>query len=82
MISDRMRRLGDERNVAVGQLAASGDLKTIGEVTRQSVSLAEARLGAVSAEEQRAQILYESAKCEAAERGVSLSTVMNERVIK
>jgi hypothetical protein len=81
MISDRMRRLGEERHVAVGQLAASGDLKTMGEVTRQSVSLAEASEARreVSAEERRAQTLYERAKAEAAERGVPLSTVMNEK---
>jgi predicted flavoprotein YhiN len=81
MIAERMRRLGEARHVAVGQLAASGDLKTMGEVTRQSVSLAEARRGEVSAEERRAQTLYERAKAEAAERGVSLSRVMNERAL-
>jgi hypothetical protein len=42
MITERMRRLGEERHVDVGQLAASGDLKTMGQVSRQSVSLAEA----------------------------------------
>ena len=82
MIAEHMLRLGEERHVAVGQLAASGDLKTMGEVSGQSVSLAEARRGEVSAEERRAQTLYEHAKAEAAERGVSLSTVMNERAVR
>jgi hypothetical protein len=82
MIAERMRRLGEERHVVVGQLAASGDLKTMGEVTRQSVSLAEARRGEVSAEERRAQNLSERAKAEAAGRGVALSVVMNERAVR
>jgi hypothetical protein len=84
MIKGRMRRLGEEWHVAVGQLAASGDLKTMGEVSRQSVSLAEASgaRGEMSAEERRAQTFYERAKAEAAERGVSLSTVMNERAVR
>jgi hypothetical protein len=82
MIAERMRRLGAKGHVAVGQLAASGDLKTMGEVTRQSVSLAEARRGEVSAEERRAQTFYERAKAEASQRGVPLSTVMNERAVR
>lgn len=84
MISDRMRRLGEERHVAVGQLAASGDLKTMGDLTSQSVSLAEASeaRGGVSAEERRGQTLYERAKAEAVERGVPLSTVMNEQAVR
>jgi hypothetical protein len=82
MIAERMRRLGEERHVVVGQLAASGDLKTMGEVSRQSVSLSEARRGAVSAEDRQARDWLARAKEEAAERGVSLSEIMNEKVLK
>jgi|SRR5215211_7390485 len=84
MITERMRRLGEERHVAVGQLAASGDLKTLGEATTRSVSLAEAS-GAgreVSAEERQARDWLARAKEEAAERGVSLSVVMNEKAMR
>jgi hypothetical protein len=86
MISDRMRRLEDkgqpaDRNTAMEQLAAEGNLRTLGEATTRSVSLAEAGRE-VSAEDRQARDWLTRAKEEAAERGVSLSTVMNERVLK
>jgi hypothetical protein len=84
MISERMDKRRIDRREAVGQLAAEGNLRTLGEVSRQSVSLAEASgaRGEVSAEERRAQTFYEHAKAEASERGVPLSTVMNEKANK
>jgi hypothetical protein len=87
MIAERTRKLEgrgypDARSAAIGQLAAEGNLKTMGEVTRQSVSLAEARRGEVSAEDRRARDWHARAKEEAAERGVSLSEIMNEKVLK
>jgi hypothetical protein len=86
MIAERTRKLEgrgypDARSAAIGQLAAEGNLKTEGEVTRQSVSLAEAGRE-VSAEERLARDWLARAKEEAAERGVSLSEVMNEKVLK
>ena len=84
MIRERMAKRGIDRPVAVGQLAASGDLKTMGEATTRSVSLAEAS-GAgreVSAEERQARDWLARAKEEAAERGVSLSVVMNEKAMR
>jgi hypothetical protein len=81
LIAERMRRLGEERHVAVGQLAASGDLKTMGEVTTRSVSLAEAGRE-VSAEERQARDWFARAKEEAAERGVSLSEIMNQKALQ
>lgn len=46
MISDRMKKLAEkgqpaDRQVAVEQLAAEGELRTLGEATTRSVSLAE-----------------------------------------
>jgi hypothetical protein len=90
MIQHRMRKLaesgycmeGEARSVAVGQLAQEGNLKTEETVSGEKRYLGEVRQAGPSAEEQRAKALYERAKAEAEERGVSLSTVMNERVIK
>ena len=89
MISDRMKKLAEkgqpaDRQVAVEQLAAEGELRTLGEATTRSVSLAEAS-GAgreVSAEERQARDWLARAKEEAAERGVSLSVVMNEKAMR
>ena len=81
MIHERMAKRGIDRHVAVGQLAASGDLKTMGEATTRSVSLAEAGREE-SAEERQARDWLARAKEEAAERGVSLSVVMNEKAMR
>jgi hypothetical protein len=86
MISERTRKLEgrgypDARSAAIGQLAAEGNLKTEGEPITRSVSLAEARRE-VSAEGRQARTWLARAQEEAAERGVSLSTVMNEKAMK
>ena len=81
MISERMAKRGIDRREAVGQLAAEGNLKTKGEAITRSVSLAEAGRE-VSAEDRQARDWLARAKEEAAERGVSLSEIMNEKVLK
>ena len=86
MISDRMKKLAEkglpaDRQVAVGQLAAEGDLKTMGEATTRRVSLSEVGREE-SAEERQARDWLARAKEEAAERGVSLSVVMNEKAMR
>jgi hypothetical protein len=85
MIAGRMRRLEDkgqpaDRNTAIGQLAAEGNLKTMGEATTQSVSLGEAGRE-VSTEDRQAQGWLARAKEEAKQRGITLGEVMNERVM-
>jgi hypothetical protein len=80
MIAERMRRLGEERHVAVGRLAASGDLKTMGEDITRSVSLGEAGRE-VGAEERQARDWFARAKEEAKQRGITLGEVMNERAM-
>jgi hypothetical protein len=89
MISDRMKKLAErgqpaDRNTAVGQLATEGNLKTAGEATTRSVSLAEASEARreVSAEERQARDWLARAKEEAAEREITLGEVMNEKVMK
>jgi hypothetical protein len=91
MISDRMRKLAEKgqpaseaRRLAVGQLTAEGNLRTLGPVTRQGAYLGEASEARreLSAAARRGQTLLDGAKREAAERGVSLSTVMNEKALK
>jgi hypothetical protein len=81
MISERMDKRGIDRREAVGQLAAEGNLKTEGEAITRSGSLAEARRER-STEDRRARDWLARAKEEAAERGVSLSEIMNEKALK
>jgi DNA-binding protein len=86
MIRDRTRKLEgkgypDARSAAIGQLAAEGNLKTEGEAITRSVSLAEAARKE-SVEDRQARIWLDRAKEEAAERRVSLSEIMNEKVMK
>src|SRR5215212_5446305 len=90
MIKCRMRKLaesgycteGEARSVAVGQLAQEGNLRTQETVSGEKRYLGEVRQAGPSAEDKQAQGFLAAAKAEASERGVSLSTVMNERVIK
>jgi hypothetical protein len=86
MIRDRTRKLEgkghpDARSAAIGQLAAEGNLKTVGEAITRSVSLAEAARKE-SVEDRQARIWLDRAKEEAAKRGVSLSEIMDEKVLK
>jgi len=86
MIRDRTRKLEgkgypDARSAAIGQLAAEGNLKTEGEAITRSVSLAEAARKE-SVEDRQARSWLDRAKEEAAERRVSLSEIMNEKVMK
>jgi hypothetical protein len=74
MISERMDKRGIDRHEAVGQLAAEGNLKTLSEITRSSDEASE--------EVREAQDWLDDAKAEAEARGIALSELMNERVIK
>ena len=90
MIEDRMRKLaesgycteGEARSVAVGQLAQEGNLKTWETVSREKRYLGEVRQAGPSAEDKQAQDFLAAAKAEAAERGVSLSQVMDEKAMR
>jgi hypothetical protein len=90
MIAARMRKLaesgycteGEARSVAVGQLAQEGNLKTEETVSGEKRYLGEVRQAGPSAEDKQAQGFLAAAKAEAAERGVSLSMVMNERAVR
>jgi hypothetical protein len=90
MIEDRMRKLaesgycteGEARSVAVGQLAQEGNLKTQQTLSGEKRYLGEVRQAGPSAEDKQAQGFLAAAKAEAAERGVPLSTVMNERAVR
>jgi hypothetical protein len=90
MISERMRKLaesgycteGEARSVAVGQLAQEGNLKTQQTLSGEKRYLGEVRQAGPSAEDKQAQGFLAAAKAEAAERGVPLSTVMNERAVR
>jgi hypothetical protein len=90
MIQHRMRKLaesgycteGEARSVAVGQLAQEGNLKTKETVSGEKRYLGEVRQAGPSAEDKQAQGFLAAAKAEASERGVPLSTVMNEKVMK
>jgi hypothetical protein len=80
MISERMDKRRIDRREAVGQLAAEGNLKTVGEAITRSVSLADAGRE-VSTEDRQAQGLLARAKEEAKQRGITLGEVMNERAM-
>jgi hypothetical protein len=89
MIKCRMRSLtesgycteGEARSVAVGQLAQEGNLKTQETVSGEERYLAEAARKE-SLEDRQARIWLDRAKEEAAERRVSLSEIMDEKVMK
>ena len=90
MIASRVKKLaakgayagqGDLRGVAVGQLAQEGNLRVLGEVGTHERYLGEAGRKE-SVEDRQARIWLARAKEEAAKRGVSLSEIMDEKVLK